>query len=102
VRRCLVLHLKLPRDDDELLAHLVARGAAHFPSAPPELLTKAAQQLIEDRRKADREQWRPLPGQAEYLDLLRAVLALAEPEQQLDWIERIGRYVLAKHPDAPQ
>ena len=31
VRRCLVLDLKLPDDDDRLIAHLVARAVAHFP-----------------------------------------------------------------------
>lgn len=50
-----------------------------------------------------------MPGQAEYLDLVRAVLALAaegggkEGKARRDpagILEEVARYVLVKHPDA--
>jgi MoxR-like ATPase len=105
VRRCLVLHLALPTDREELKRHLVARATAHFPGADATLLKEAADLLIRDRETAQREHWLPLPGQAEYLDLVRAVLALAETRSgsAVDPGELLGQvasYVLEKHPDA--
>jgi len=101
IRRCLVLHLRLPDRDDELIAHLVARAEAHFDGADPALLREAAELLVQDRRKAEQEHWLPLPGQAEYLDLVRAVRDLgSEPDQQRDLLAKVSRYVLKKHPGA--
>ncbi len=103
LRRCLVLHLRLPREREPLIAHLMGRAAAHFPGADQELLRRAAGLLVEDRETARREHWLPLPGQAEYLDLVRAVLSLAREgtgrtaEQILD---QIAGFVLRKHPEA--
>ena len=111
IRRCLVLHLRLPEQRDELIAHLMARALAHFPQAhypqaTDALLQSAAELLVQDRETARREHWLPLPGQAEYLDLLRAVLGL-DGEQGLaagydaaTLLEQVSGYVLAKHPDA--
>lgn len=101
IRRCLVLHLRLPAQDDDLIAHLVARAEAHFATADPDLLHAAAKLLVQDRRQAEQEHWLPLPGQAEYLDLVRAVLDLAaDPDQQRDLLAQVSRYVLKKHPGA--
>lgn len=101
IRRCLVLYLRLPAGDDDLVAHLVARAEAHFDGADPELLRTAAQLLIKDRRKAEAEHWLPLPGQAEYLDLVRAVIHLApDPDEQRALLGQVARYVLKKHPGA--
>lgn len=102
IRRCLVLHLRLPDNEGELITHLVERAKAHFEGADPELLNDAAKLLVEDRRKAEEEHWLPLPGQAEYLDLVRAVLHLApdDPPQQRDLLAKVARYALKKHPDA--
>ena len=66
------------------------------------LTAQAAELLVDDREKARREHWLPLPGQAEYLDLVRAVLGLGgvgglEPADRL---EQIAGFVLVKHPDA--
>lgn len=87
VRRCLVLPLSLPEGKD-LEARLVERGKAHFPKMAESVLAMAADQLARDRRDAMEARWRPLPGQAEYLDLLRALHHLApkntkEQEKQL-------------------
>ena len=102
VRRCLVLHLRLPDGDPEALArHLMGRGRAHFPAADPGVLERAARLLARDRATAEDNQWYPLPGQAEYLDLVRAVRALeTEPPAQLRRLDDLGRYLLKKHPEA--
>jgi MoxR-like ATPase len=102
LRRCLVLVLTLPESDEDLQAHLVSRGKAHFDDADPEVLAEAARQLIADRHAAQARQWRPLPGQAEYLDLVRAVLYLAAaPAEQKTLLRTIKHYVLQKHLGAP-
>ncbi|MBF0614464.1 MAG: MoxR family ATPase [Magnetococcales bacterium] len=102
LRRCLVLFLELPADEAELVALLSARARRHFPQAKPEILKEAAIQLAQDRAEAKRNQWFPLPGQAEYLDLVRAVLALHPDDLrgQRRVLRQIGRYVLRKHPEA--
>ncbi len=102
LRRCLVLHLTLPEDETELKQVLVYRGGRHFPDASVEVLEEAAQQLYVDRKQAKDNRRYPLPGQAEYLDLLRAVLALnaSDPPGQLETLRAIAKYALRKHPDA--
>ncbi|WP_295443937.1 MoxR family ATPase [uncultured Thiodictyon sp.] len=102
LRRCLVLVLALPADGSALEDHLVGRGQAHFPAADGAVLRLAAQQLVQDRQAAERAHWRPLPGQAEYLDLVRAVLELgATPAEQEALLKTIGSYVLQKHLGSP-
>jgi len=102
VRRCLVLHLRLPDEDPEtLVTHLMGRGCAHFPAADAAVLERAARLLARDRASAEEYQWYPLPGQAEYLDLVRAVRALeTDPQAQLRRLDDLGRYLLKKHPEA--
>jgi MoxR-like ATPase len=111
IRRCLVLHLRLPEQRDDLITHLKARALAHFPQArypqaTDALLQSAAELLVQDRETAQSKHWLPLPGQAEYLDLVRAVLGL-DDEQGLaagydaaTLLEQVSGFVLAKHPDA--
>lgn len=75
IRRCMVLHLNLPNDREHLVQHLVKRGAAHFGDRTSEkVLQKAANLLADDRHAAREKQLLPLPGQAEFLDLMRAVI----------------------------
>lgn len=113
LRRCIVLDLNLPGEFDdegkneELHAWLIKRGRVHFPKEKLDecVLQKAADLLIEDRHEATTQEWSPLPGQAEYLDLLRAVVEL-EPgkksvQKQLDLLEKIRKFVLRKHRVAP-
>ncbi len=102
VRRCLVLHLELPRlpeEREDLQRLLEARGRAHFPASDDEVRQEATRLLI-DYREASLSQHRlPLPGQAEYLDLLRAVIGLKEtPAEQQALLESIARFALLKHP----
>jgi len=98
VRRCLVLHLRLP-ENDELVDWLVVRGRVHCPGLPESILRRAASQLRDDRRVM-RDAGLPPPGQAEYLDLL-AVLAERSPHEgeTEGLVERLARFVLRKHGD---
>jgi hypothetical protein len=56
--------------------------------------------LLRDRRHAS-DQGLPPPGQAEYLDLLRAVCTIAPADEpaQLALLERLAAFVLQKSPD---
>jgi len=100
VRRCLVHRLELPKEDDELKRFLVERAKVHFNhrAGPPiALFEKAADLLVADRKAALKDQLTPLPGQAEYLDLVRAVLTLEkEPKGQLTLLESVARFALRK------
>ncbi|MGH8549830.1 MAG: hypothetical protein ACRERU_14745 [Methylococcales bacterium] len=104
VRRCLVLHLELPGLPEESEAFrnlLVERGRAHFQAAMDNVLTEAANLLIDYRIESQRLHRLPLPGQAEYLDLLRAVINLGNtPERQLELLSEIARYTVRKHPQS--
>ena len=107
VRRCLVLHLRLPSDPETLAERLIARGHAHFdchkPPASDKVLQRAAELLIADRETARENHWLPLPGQAEYLDLVRAVIARERNvKAQEALMETVAEFVLKKHPDAFQ
>lgn len=99
LRRCLVLHLTLPESSEDLTAFLIERGHAHFPDLVPAVLTEAARLLVRDRREAIEKQLQPRPGQAEYLDLLRAVggLAPGSPEGQIELLDLVSGYALHKH-----
>lgn len=100
VRRCVVLQLRLPDARQELIEHLVGRGRAHFPNTvDTEVLTQAASMLAEDRERATERKWFPRPGQAEFMDLVRAVRELAgdDKEAQKAELARIARFALRKH-----
>lgn len=108
LRRCLVLQLGLSRDDHELRDWLVARGRVHFDGlCVGAILERAAELLIEDR-KAALAQALPPPGQAEYLDLLRAIVELKPTDPQhveLDrdaWhqtvLDAVAQFALKKNP----
>lgn len=98
VRRCLVLNMKLPTDREELQAHLLERAKAHFPKAKKDLLQRAAQMLIDDREAARKANLFPLPGQAEYFDLLRAVQRMAPNNvaAQIELLDELGDFALKK------
>lgn len=105
LRRCLVLHLQLPdvrQEPQEFKRVLIERGEAHFGKNLGALLERAADLLAEDRKTAEQARRLPLPGQAEYLDLVRAVLKLAgtDAEAQRTVMDRIADFALKKHPDA--
>jgi MoxR-like ATPase len=103
IRRCLVLHIDLPEDRGELQKLLVNRGQAHFgEKASLRVLEEAAKQLIEDREDLKKRNL-PAPGQAEYLDLVRALTNHKSSEaDQLAWLGTIKGFVLQKHPKEKQ
>jgi MoxR-like ATPase len=106
VRRCVVLNLALPDERPALEALLIERGHAHFGATDEikALLEAAAAQLIDDREAAVRNAWYPKPGQAEYMDLVRAALSIGrqrstDPVKEL---ERIRPFILRKHAPDPR
>lgn len=102
LRRCLVHHLRVPRDVERLKVWLKGRGRAHFGEELSEkVLHDAADMLADDRATCLQRGVSP-PGGAEYLDLLRAVRQLAEDDKErLELLGRIGKFALEKHPPEP-
>ena len=103
VRRCLVLHLELPEKDEKLRELLVKRGQAHIPKLKKSILEQAADVLIQERIAAQRNHVRPLPGQAEYLDLIRAVseITRAHTMKAEEILGLVKKYVLKKNAGGP-
>jgi MoxR-like ATPase len=96
LRRCLVLPLNLPGKKEELIDFLCRRGEMHFgQQCSAEVRLRAAELLAEDRSAIEPGQQRP--GQAEYLDLLRAVVGMAQTEEeQLVLLTALRRFVYRK------
>lgn len=99
LRRCMVLQLGLPAKEKALKEWLIERGKLHFEkTCSDRVYEEAAKLLWEDREKAVNLGLQP-PGQAEYLDLLRAVGDIAADETgQLEALEAISQFALSKHP----
>ncbi len=104
LRRCMVLQLDLPRDRAELVAHLVARGRAHFQKVDEgvhvadAVLTEVAEAVADDREKLAREDVLR-PGVAEYVDLLRALHEQrpGDAKGQAALLAHIREFALDKH-----
>lgn len=102
VRRCFVLNMDLPdvrksSNRDNFVAHMTERGQAHFPDADTKLIADAAELLYRDRLQAAQNQQSQLPGQAEYLDFLRAIMTLANKgEDPRKVFEKISGFVFRK------
>ena len=100
MRRCVVLNLRLPTEREELIGLLARRGVQHaqtwdVPPPTDELLRRAAELLADERRSA-MEAVRP--GQAEYLDLIRAVCHLTKKEdERMSQLDILRPYVLEKY-----
>ena len=103
-RRCVVLHLRLPDAEAELIEHLVVRGAAHFPKMDLDVRRAAAEMVARDRARLQESGGRPLPGQAEYMDLLRVVdrQARGDAADQLKRLSVAAPFVVRKHLDVNQ
>jgi len=97
VRRCLVLHLDpFTGAREEIVERMVLRGTRHFPELDEaKVIRKAVDMLLEDRANTKQK---PLPGQAEYLDLLRAVFHLQEDGmgKAEDLIAEVAEFTLSK------
>jgi MoxR-like ATPase len=99
LRRCLVHQMDLPKDEAALDAHLQKRVAAHFKGQiiHASVLTEAIQQLKADRAEMKKNDLPP-PGQAELLDLLRAVVDIAKTEaDQRTVLEQLKGMTFRKH-----
>ncbi|MDD5323321.1 MAG: MoxR family ATPase [Methylococcales bacterium] len=89
IRRCLVLQLTLPEKKDELIQFLSSRGKAHVgdEKCSDKVRKRAAELLVEDRLAVEPGQLRP--GQAEYIDLLKAITGMVKDEEiQIEFEER--------------
>ena len=107
VRRCLVLHLKIPegQDDegkDKLIEWLKARVRVHIAKeeCSDKVLNEAAKQLKEDREKAE-SQGIIKAGLAEYIDLITALVEMTEAgdnreTEQLNLLEEVAEFSLRK------
>jgi MoxR-like ATPase len=98
LRRCLVLMIVLPTDKDKLQAFLIERGKAHYGDTVEDGVYKeAARQLSEDREAA-LNAGLVAPGQAEHLDLLKAVVDVAKKldKKQKDVLAKIAEYTFSK------
>ena len=104
VRRCLVLRLSLPDDEKTLIEFLKTRAHIHFPDQAKigkyeKLFHDAAFLLARDRGIARRQLGEPWPGQAEYLDLLRAVLHIkpGSVKNHAAILEPVATFALRKY-----
>jgi len=102
LRRCMVLQMKLPESRDAQIEFLLARARAHHAAKEvgEGVLRTAAGQLLDDR--ADAEHMGPaLPGAAEFLDLVAALIEIAPGDEkgQLTTLERIRGFAFRKNPD---
>lgn len=99
LRRCLVHHMELPREEGPMAARLERLVRAHpdLAGIGRKALEMAIQQLRKDRAAMEAIDLNP-PGQAELIDLLRAVVNLAKTEaNQIDVLERIQNFAFRKH-----
>ena len=99
LRRCLVLQLELPANPKKLTSWLVARANAHQFKCEKNVCEAAAAQLIDERQEAQLAGLTP-PGQAEYLDILRALdsMAAGDNVKQLELLKWVGQFALKKQP----
>ena len=104
LRRCFVLRLDLPDDNDTALREaLVQRGIAHFGKGDATILGDAAEKIA-TRRAEMRNEELPAPGVAEYIDLVEAVLEQRGHTRMSpqDLMEAITSFVLYKHAAGPK
>ncbi|GMV41062.1 MAG: hypothetical protein AMXMBFR64_27780 [Myxococcales bacterium] len=98
LRRCLVLHLELPKGRGERVRYLALRGEQHFEGKWGPLVQEAAE-LVADDYAAARRAGKSPPGVAEYIDLVRAVGSQRKDEVgQRDLLKLVKQFALEKHP----
>jgi MoxR-like ATPase len=105
LRRCLVLQFKLEEDEKKLEEFLIERGKVHFETkykndqSFEEVLKTAALELIKDRKNVGAGAISK-PGQAEYLDLCRAVFQISHERQKpaSEILAAVAKFALRKNP----
>jgi MoxR-like ATPase len=106
VRRCLVLRLELEKEETAFIDQLAERGARHFPRDTCDLIRRQVACMLWKERGPAKSAGLTPPGQAEYLDILRALAHLTEGVEnskqrvgkQLDLLEKIADFALIKKP----
>jgi MoxR-like ATPase len=111
IRRCAVLNLNPPKDDDDLFIDwLIERGRVHTHLTIDDTARQtAANQVLADRKIAQIAGY-PKVGLAEYIDLLTALHELTADiadetqrgDKQIEWLSKLSRYGLVKHHDQDQ
>lgn len=100
IRRCTVLNLELK---EPISDYLITLGKQHYQwnaadnnaDQQEDVLKQAAKLIADDRAESHRL---PRSGVAEFIDLLDALRELSDqPEQQLVWLDRVGRYFCKSH-----
>jgi hypothetical protein len=97
------MNLELPTEELEFKQKLVERGLLHFSDQCSETICQqAAEQLYKDRSEAKNKGITNLPGQAEYLDMMRALSLLGENDEakQRDMLDKIAKFTFVKYPKA--
>jgi len=99
VRRCLVHRLSLPEASKELQKYLMELAQVHQPDQDGKVKKKAAQLLAQDRESAREAGVRPLPGLAEYFDMLRVLQRQypGDKAAQLDAIDAVAQFTSGKY-----
>ncbi len=99
LRRCVLLDLVLPTGD-ALIEYFLKIGQAHFPAIDKKVLTAAAEQICQDREKQSHHTLKT--GQAEYVDLLRAIQNAGKTvQQQQDSIAAIAHFFFSNRSPTP-
>ena len=106
LRRCLVLHLQFPDEDDAqaVAEFLLTRARVHWSrKITKEFETLIREQIVPDlleKRAAALELGGVQPGAAEFLDILRVLLELYPDDlaAQREAFERVRTFALVKNP----
>ena len=107
IRRCVVLNLNPSKDPKKLEQWLCKRGEVHFNNDCSQAIRLRAAELLLESRKTAEQKGVPPVGQAEYLDLLRALCqhtinekdSVKRDEKHTFLIEKINAYVYNKYPE---
>lgn len=97
LRRCVVLQIPVPKGREALRDYLIPRARAHFGEEIAEDLLIKTASMLHDDREAAQERSLPPPGQAEYIDLLRALTQLSSHDAQDDLLATLRRFTFRKH-----
>ena len=109
IRRCLSITLGLPKHRNEQIEYLVNHAKPNFAALDipfdenantvETILEIVAKMVLDDREQAEKDNQHPLPGQAEYFDLLRGLQAMkkdANGDELLALIQSLSRFTSKK------
>jgi MoxR-like ATPase len=98
VRRCLVCRLYLPEEEKACKEWLIQRGKIHFAGELTDEIYRTASDLLWQNRVSAIQAGLNPPGQAEYLDLLRAVKRSYEnPSDREKALKKFARFTFEKN-----